>query len=60
MDNKEQQLWDIFFSGVVGWQLHPGYGRENVEPMTLEECAELVDAMLKVRYERCRGLLQED
>lgn len=49
----DQAVWDAFFSGVVGWQLHPGYSRENVEPMTLEECAELANAMMKVRKRKC-------
>lgn len=59
MDNDEQRLWDIFFQGIVGWQQHPGYARNNVEPLTLEECAELTDAMIKVRNKRCLGSLEE-
>lgn len=23
LDEKEQQLWDVYYSGVVGWSLHP-------------------------------------
>lgn len=55
MDDENQKLWDLYYSAVVGWQLHPGYGKQNVEPLNLYECAELVDEMLKVRKERCLG-----
>jgi len=49
MDEREKAIWDLYYVGVVGWQLHPGYARENVEPLTLNECAELTNNMIKVR-----------
>lgn len=50
MDN--QQVWDYYFAAIVGWQFHPGNHRE---PLTLEECAEFVNNMMKVRAEKCLG-----
>lgn len=50
-------VWDIYFSGIVGWSLHPGYLREGVRPLTLDECADLADDMMEVR--QWRGLPQE-
>lgn len=52
---NEQQLWDLYYSGVVGWSLHPGYLRDNTEKMTLEECADIVDKMIEIRRLRCLG-----
>lgn len=42
-------LWDFYFAHIVGWSLHPGYKREGTDQLTLEECAEFVDLMLKER-----------
>lgn len=50
-------VWDIYFSGLVGWSLHPGYLRDGARSMTLDECADLADKMCEVR--KCRGLPQE-
>lgn len=57
MDDQEQNLWDLYYSGVVGWALHPGYLKDDGRHrMTLEECADLVDEMIKIRRQRkCRG-----
>jgi len=45
------EIWDFYFSGLVGWQLHPG----NQKEPDLEGAADMADAMLKVRNERCHG-----
>jgi len=51
--------WDIYFQCIVGWQQHPGTRKENCEPLTLEECAELTNEMMRVRREKCPLLLAE-
>lgn len=61
MDDKEQQIWDIYYSGIVGWQFHPGTHKDGCEPLTLEECALFVDEMMRVRRQHlCPGSSQED
>lgn len=55
-------LWAFYFANVVGWQLHPGYFRENAQRLNITECAELVDQMVKLTNERskpCPGGSQE-
>lgn len=42
-------VWDIYFSGIVGWQMHPGYLREGAKPLSLEECAQVATDMVKER-----------
>ncbi len=44
--------WDVYFSGIVGWCLHPGY---NAGDPDLEWCADLADRMVEVRERRCPG-----
>ena len=41
--------WDLYFSTIVGWQLHPGYNRENAKKLTIKEAAELADHMIQER-----------
>lgn len=45
-------IWDLFFMQICSWRLHPGYLKPGVEPPSLEECAELADAMLAERNRR--------
>ncbi len=52
---SEEQAWDLFFSGMVGWSYHPGYFKEGAKRMTLEECAAVADDMLSIRRDRCLG-----
>lgn len=42
----EPQLWFMAFAGLVHMQHHPGAGTRGHEPLSLERCAELADAML--------------
>lgn len=45
------EIWDLYFSGIVGWKLHPGYKRADVD-IDLNACADLADKMIAVREER--------
>jgi len=45
--------WDMYFASIVAMQYHPGYNREGVAPMSLEECAEVANYMIKEREESC-------
>ncbi len=55
MDQSEIMLFDVYFAGVVSMaHCHPGSGRSNgygtaAPRLTLQECADLVIEMLKVR-----------
>lgn len=44
--------WDLYFTTVVGWQMHPGYLREGAKPLSLSECAAVADEMLLLKEER--------
>jgi hypothetical protein len=44
--------WDIYFSTVVGWSLHPGYNKEGTKKISLEEAAKIADEMMRLRGER--------
>jgi len=48
----DQDVWDDFFGTLVGWAEHPGYYRENATKPTLEDCADMADAMMAVRAKR--------
>lgn len=43
--------FDLYFSTIVGWQLHPGYLRDNANPMPIEECAEWALKMVEIAEE---------
>lgn len=42
-------VWDLYFSTIVGWNLHPGNNRDNAKKLTLEEAAKLANEMCEVR-----------
>jgi hypothetical protein len=48
------EVWDLYFSALCSWVLHPGYLREGAVRPSIEQCAEIADAMLKVRNERMK------
>lgn len=49
---NDQTIWDDFFCTLVGWTTHPGYNRENATPLTIEQCADMADEMMRIRNER--------
>lgn len=49
------ELWDLYFSGIVGWSLHPGYLKTPDQKPTLQECANLADQMILIRRTTCHG-----
>ena len=42
-------VFDIYFSSLVAFTLHPGYEREGTERPTIKQCAELAQQMLEER-----------
>lgn len=46
------EVWDLYFASVVTMSLHPGYEREGANRLTLRECADLADRMVRLRGER--------
>lgn len=49
-------LWDMFFMQMASWRLHPGYLREGAKAPSLEEIAEVVNQMMKVREQlKCQS-----
>ena len=50
MDRKI--AWDIYFGGIMSINYHPGTTKENAKRLSIEECAQIADAMLKERDKR--------
>lgn len=50
-------LFAIYFAGIVGWRMHPGYNRENTKPpLSVEECAKLASRMVQITEDyQCLG-----
>ncbi len=54
LEQSEQITFDIFFSGIVAMQEHPGIGRSNGVALappkkSVPECADLALEMIEVR-----------
>ena len=41
-------MFVIYFSGLVGWTMHPGYQRENTPCLSVEDCASLAHGMVEM------------
>jgi hypothetical protein len=54
---EDKHVWDLYFVGIVGWQLHPKNVKEDERTLEqmLEDSMYIVDLMLKKRNERWRG-----
>lgn len=54
---NKTELFAIYFAGLVGWRMHPGYQRNStVSPMSVEQCAELASRMVDITEDySCRG-----
>lgn len=48
---SDKELFALYFAGIVGWTLHPGYLRDNSQPMTVEECRALAKKMVEMTIE---------
>jgi len=44
-------IFDFYFASIVGWQYHPGNRRDGVF-LSLDECAQIAEQMLRVRNKR--------
>lgn len=44
--------WDTYFCGVMTMNRHPGTTRDQAVRLTIPECAEIADEMLKERDKR--------
>jgi hypothetical protein len=49
------EVFDMYFATVVGMAIHPGYSRDNVKQLTLEECAEVASKMVAIRKQYLEG-----
>lgn len=60
MTSNEWPIFDLYFATIVGMSLHPGYLKMENGPMTLAECADLAESMIRVRRHKALGISQED
>ena len=51
-EQSRRLAWDCYFSGVMSISLHPGTTRDAAVSRSVEECAEIADAMLTERDKR--------
>lgn len=58
MDDRD--LFALYFGGIVGWQLHPGYQREGAQRMPLERCRDLALEMVRLTNEAFPGSNGDD
>ncbi len=52
---EQKEAWDIYFTGIVGWSLHPGYLKNPREKPSLHECIKIADEMVRLRELRWPG-----
>lgn len=53
---SDEQLFIIYFAGLVGWKLHPGYLRPGAQSPDLQSIAEIARQMVTItREQSCRG-----
>lgn len=52
----DEQLFVIYFAGLVGWKLHPGYLRPGAQSPDLQSIAEIARQMVTItREQSCLG-----
>jgi hypothetical protein len=51
---EQHEAWELYYSTLCSWHLHPGYLREGAVRPSIDEMADLADEMLRVRNERIR------
>lgn len=44
--------WDMFASAALGMSMHPGTTRDAARPLTVSQCADIADQMLRERDNR--------
>lgn len=52
----KSDLFVVYFAGLVGWRMHPGYLRPGAAAPSVEECAALALRMVEITEDlSCRG-----
>lgn len=49
---------DLYISTVIGWQLHPGYQKPGMKPLTTKECVAMA-VQIKKEKDSWLGLQQQ-
>ena len=50
--DPDPSVWDIYFASLAGWLFHPGYQRPDTIRPSINDVAELADAMMEIRDAR--------
>lgn len=45
-----ESVWSMYFASITSFQYHPG--NPSIGRLSLEECAEIADKMVKLQHER--------
>jgi hypothetical protein len=48
---RDDPSWPVYFATIYGWQFHPGTTRDGYRTLTLEEAAEIADAMVIMQWQ---------
>lgn len=53
-DGPQDELivWDMYFAAICSMAVHPGYNRPDTEPLNIQQCGVIADAMLAERNKR--------
>lgn len=59
-EHGRRVAWDCFVASLLGMTNHPGQSKGDARKMTLEEIADMADAMLRLRDQRFQEIPDEE
>jgi hypothetical protein len=56
LSQDEKVAFDVYFASVTSMQFHPGSGKKDHEPLSLDDCRDVAMKMIEIR----RNLIGSD